>query len=220
MESKNTSPWVSPLGFAISFTELPMSNAASDLSFTPTHLRWRCWQAVGELEGQSQDPLLRSWGCWRLSSCATRWTPFMPPAMKTLGPLLPTGMVVAVLPLSLGGWVSFTCEWPPLTAKKSELHALFLSRQSETSAQGPWPQIMPERYDRSDGCGLRTLALSQIQGNSTGVTQGLRRECSDSEKCKLVVERGIVVLVERGTTKGGHLFLKQPKSHLTLPPYS
>lgn len=42
--------WVSP---SLSLA-LQMSNAASDLSFTPTHLRWRCWQAVGELEGQAR----------------------------------------------------------------------------------------------------------------------------------------------------------------------
>lgn len=114
--------------------------SSSDLSFTPTHLRGRCQQVVRELEAQSEDLLLGSWGCWRLSSCAAGWTPLGPRAVETLGPLLPAAMVLAVLSLSWGSWVSFTCKGPPLTAEESELHALFLSRQGEKiSPQGPQP---------------------------------------------------------------------------------
>ena len=68
-----------------------------------------------------------------------------------------------------------TCECPTLTAEKSELHALFWSRQGEISAC--WaPTAMPKSCDHSSDPGLRTSALSQVQEKGPKAHLGLRRE--------------------------------------------
>lgn len=124
-----------------------------------------------------------------LSSCAVEWIPLGPQFWRHQGPCCPQEVVVAVLPLSWGGWVSLTCDCPTRTAEKSEPHALFLStgrvRKSQLRphgrAFGRVPGTMPESYDKNSGPGLCTSALLQVQGaqNHTWVWG---ERCSDNER--------------------------------------
>lgn len=64
------------------------------------------------------------------------------------------------------------------TTDKSELHALFLSGQSEkssgpTGALGRVPRTMPKSYDKNIRPGPCTSALPQVQGEGTEPHLGL-----------------------------------------------